>query len=248
MELVDSAICSTDLGQSMCDSAGLPYLGEICAQASTYPDRIAEYVPDVESLCGYYDESGTYVQYQIHPICEAWDAACTNGVPSITQLCENIYDAPEALFTAFEAAGESVYDFCYAAQDFEDFNVEDFCEGDFSDVCVNGYPDFVKVCDTDFPPGTFDGSNYYQVCELDIEDVCNTYPEICDTEAGTITSDLCGANPDWCDTSSESYNQCAANLYDCMMDPDFNMCYSFPELCGYETFDEESISMPELRA
>ena len=126
--------------------------------------------------------------------------------------------------------------------------MEDFCEGDFADVCVNGYPDFVKVCDTEFPPGMFDGSNYYQVCDLDIEDVCKSYPEICDEEAGSITSDLCGANPDWCDTSSDSYNHCAANLYDCMMDPDFDMCREFPDLCGYEDIDAGSIPMPELRA
>ena len=163
-------------------------------------------------------------------------------------MCENIYEAPDAFFTVFEEDGMTAFDFCWAAQDFEDFNVDDFCseDSDFADVCVDGYPDFVKVCDTDFPPGTFDGSNYYQVCELDFEDVCNTYPEICDTAAGTITSDLCGANPDWCDESSEDYNHCAANLYDCMMDPDFDMCHEFPDLCGYETFDEDDFPMPEL--
>jgi hypothetical protein len=53
-----------------------------------------------------------------------------------------------------------------------------------------------------------------------------------------MTSDLCGANPDWCDTSSESYNVCAANLYDCMMDPEFDMCHEFPDLCGYEEMDD----------
>ena len=99
----------------------------------------------------------------------------------------------------------------------------------------------MKVCDADFPPGTFDGSNYYQVCELDFDDVCASYPEVCDEEAGTITSDLCGANPEWCDTSSDEYNACAANLYDCMMDPDFDMCRSFPDLCGFEEMDDFEI-------
>ena len=126
--------------------------------------------------------------------------------------------------------------------------MEKFCadDSDFADVCVNGFPDFVKVCDTDFPPGMFDGSNYEQVCELDFEDVCAVYPEICDESAGTITADLCGANEAWCDEDSEEYNHCAANLYDCMMDPDFNMCAEFPDLCGYA--DMEDIDLPLFKS
>lgn len=72
MELVDPDVCTSDIGQLLCGSAGEPVRGEICALASQYADRIADYVPDVEGLCGYYDESDTFVQYTIHPFCESW--------------------------------------------------------------------------------------------------------------------------------------------------------------------------------
>jgi hypothetical protein len=228
----------------------LPYKSEICyfKDDSTLGPILSDFVLHFDALCGWTDEDGTVYESETDAVCNAWTDACTNNIPSIAYMCSEPWNAPEDVHSIFEADGEdSLYSFCDQARDYEDFNVDDFCaEGsDFADVCVNGYPDFVKVCDTDFPPGTFDGSNYYQVCELEFEDVCESYPEICDEEAGTISSDLCGANPEWCDTASEEYNHCAANLYDCMMDPDFNMCYSFPLLCGFEEMDDFEI--PEFK-
>lgn len=237
---------ATTYAQWVCDSnTFLPYKGELCAfrDDDTLGPILNDFVFDFDTLCGWTDDDGTYYESETQPVCDAWEDACTNNIPSLTFICSAPWDAPDDVHAIFEADGGSLYEFCDQARDYEDFSVEDFCaeDSDFSDVCVNGYPDFVKVCDTDFPPGTFDGSNYYQVCELDYEDVCESYPEICDESTGSMTSDLCGANPDWCDTSSESYNACAANLYDCMMDPDFDMCHEFPDLCGYEEMDDFDI-------
>ena len=241
-----SSSSATTYAQWICDSSTLlPYKGELCAfrDDDTLGPILNDFVFAFDALCGWTDEDGTTYESETQPVCDAWTDACTNNIPSLSFICEAPWDAPEDVHSIFEADGGSLYEFCDQARDYEDFSVEDFCaeDSDFSDVCVNGYPDFVKVCDTDFPPGTFDGSNYYQVCELDYEDVCESYPEICDETTGSMTSDLCGANPDWCDTSSESYNACAANLYDCMMDPEFDMCHEFPDLCGYEEMDDFDI-------
>ena len=216
----------------------MPYKGEICAfrDDSYLGPILADFVLNFEYLCdSWIDEEGNEDVSQTQLMCDLWSDVCTNDIPSVTAVCSEPWNIPEDVVEAYYARGGSIYDFCYESQDFEDFDVESFCadDSDFADVCVDGWPDFVKVCDTEFPPGMFDGSNYEQVCELDIEDVCGTYPEICDEEAGTITSNLCGANEAWCDEDSEEYNHCAANLYDCMMDPDFHMCESFPDLCGY---------------
>ena len=207
----------------------MPYKGEICAfrDASDLGPILADFVLNFEYLCdNWIDEEGNEEVSQTQLICDLWSDVCTNDIPSVTTVCSEPLNIPTDVVEAYEERGGSIYDFCYESQDFEDFDVEKFCadDSDFADVCVDGWPDFVKVCDTEFPPGMFDGSNYEQVCELDIEDVCNTYPEICDTEAGTITSNLCGANEAWCDEDSEEYNHCAADLYACMMDPEFNMC------------------------
>ena len=235
----------TTYANYICDtSTMLPYKGEICAfrDDATLGPILSDYA-SLDNLCGYTDEDGNAVDSRTQPVCDAWADACTNNIPSITYMCNNVHLVPDDVVAIFASWEDSIYEFCDRARDYEDFSVEDFCaeDSDYADVCVNGYPDFAKVCDTDFPPGTFDGANYYQVCELDYEDVCTTYPEICDDTTGSITSDLCGANPDWCDTSSEDYNACAANLYDCMMDPDFDMCREFPDLCGYEEMDDFDI-------
>ena len=200
---------------------------------------------DIGALCGYTDESGTFVESETQVVCDNWADACVNNIPMIGFMCEAPWDAPTAVHEVFEQEdGWSLYAFCDSSRDYEDFNVDDFCaEGsDFADICVNGYPDFVKVCETEFPPGTFDGSNYEQICELDVEDVCSEVPELCGSD-GSISSDLCGAYPELCDQNSSEYNQCAANLYDCMMDPNFDMCREFPFLCGFET-DFESFEIP----
>ena len=131
-------------------------------------------------------------------------------------MCENLWEVPDAVYTIFEDDfEENIYDFCYYNQDYEDFNVDDFCsEGaEFADICVDGYPDLVAVCEMDFPTGTFDGSNYLDICEVDIEDACEEFPDLC-TEDGSISSDICGIYPEMCDESnSDLYNPCAADLY-----------------------------------
>lgn len=219
----------------------------LCNSRSQFEDETYDYVMDYDVLCGYTDDLGNVVESETQPVCDSWADMCINNVPSVEYMCENIYDAPDAFFDTFNVEGMDAFDFCWGAQDYEDFDVEAFCaaDSDFADVCIDGYPDFVKVCDTEFPPGTFDGSNYYQICELDFDDVCNTYPELCDLEAGTISSNVCSVYPEMCDMNSEEYNPCAANLYDCMMDPDFYLCYEFSELCGYETWDEEGFELSE---
>ena len=245
MELVYTELCDSYADLCLNGSPDKDLLCQYRYQFETILD--GEYVMDFDALCGYTDEDGNVVESETQPVCDSWPDMCTNNVPSVAFMCENIYDAPDAFFETFEVEEMDAFEFCYSAQDYEDFDVDAFCaEGsDFADVCIDGYPDFVKVCDTDFPPGTFDGSNYYQICELDFEDVCNTYSDLCDLEAHTISSDVCSIYPEKCDVDSDEYNPCAANLYDCMMDPDFYLCYEFSELCGYESYDGDDFGIPE---
>ena len=57
------------------------------------------------------------------------------------------------------------------------------------------------------------------------------FPDLC--VDGTLSNNVCGAYPDMCDsTKPEDYNPCAENLFDCILDANFDLCTSFPELCG----------------
>jgi hypothetical protein len=47
-----------------------------------------------------------------------------------------------------------------------------------------------------------------------------------------------------CDKTSDKYNKCAANLKDCLLDPNFELCNEFPSLCGYE--DDFKIPVPKF--
>ena len=149
MELVDEDLCiylSTEAFDLVCDINLLtPTKQTICDNKDQFADEFADYIMDVDVLCGYTEEDGTVVESETQALCDAWDDACTDDIPSVTYMCENIYNAPDAFFEAFEVFGTSAFDFCWDAQDFEDFDVEDFCseDSDFSDVCVDGYPDFV---------------------------------------------------------------------------------------------------------
>lgn len=115
-----------------------------------------------------------------------------------------------------------------------DWSVEQFCGTDYPDFCVQGYPDFVAICDDKyaFPADYFADTSVLQVCDIDYEYACSYYPELCEIE-GTFSSDFCGYYPEMCDTASTTYNACTADLYSCLADPNFSLCGSFPEVCGY---------------
>jgi len=112
------------------------------------------------------------------------------------------------------------------------FDLEVFCES-YPDMCIDGAPDIVAVCDdiTRFPPEYFAETGINELCEVDLADACNSFPELCTTE-GTFNSDVCGAYPEKCDETSAEYDPCASDLYACVMDPEFDVCDSFPEICG----------------
>jgi hypothetical protein len=100
-------------------------------------------------------------------------------------------------------------------------------------MCVSGYPDLAAICDNiyAFPPEYFDGTNFLEVCEVDMNDACAEFPDLC-TSDGSFSSDVCGMYPEKCNTTSHDYNPCAADLYACMTDTNFDLCTEFPELCG----------------
>jgi hypothetical protein len=93
----------------------LPYKGEICAfidDADLGP-IIADFVTNSDALCGWTDDEGNVYDSETQPICDAWTAACTNNIPSISFMCEAPWDAPEDVHTIFEADGDSsLYEFC----------------------------------------------------------------------------------------------------------------------------------------
>ena len=66
-----------------------------------------------------------------------------------------------------------------------------------------------------------------------MDDACENFEGIC-TEDGSLTSDLCDTFPDKCEESNEEYDECAVDMYACLLEPDFELCESFPSLCGYE--------------
>lgn len=111
--------------------------------------------------------------------------------------------------------------------------MEVFCES-YPEMCVEGAPDIVAVCDSiwQFPEEYFSGTGINDLCDVDFEDACTAFPELCDETTGTFSSDICNAFPEKCDDNSEEYSPCAADLYACIMDPEFDICGEFPEVCG----------------
>jgi hypothetical protein len=91
-----------------------------------------------------------------------------------------------------------------------------FCVS-YPDMCVNGYPDLAAICDNiyAFPPEYFTGTNFLEVCEVNLDDACTEFPDLC-TEDGSFSTDVCGMYPEKCDTTSQDYNPCASDLYACM--------------------------------
>ena len=110
-----------------------------------------------------------------------------------------------------------------------------FCVS-YPDMCVSGYPDLAAICDNiyAFPPEYFTGTNFLEVCEVNLDDACTEFPDLC-TEDGSFSTDVCGMYPEKCDTASQDYNPCASDLYACMTDVNFDLCTEFPELCGMTT-------------
>lgn len=137
------------------------------------------------------------------------------------------------------------------------FSAEDLC-GVYPDLCMDAdgglTPDIVAICEDPYqlPPETFEGTNFLSLCDVDYDFACEVAPELC--VDGGFSTDLCGIYPEMCDESSDDYNECAVDLYNCIMDEDFDMCIEFPELCGllvdveippfmpvYEDYRRESI-------
>jgi len=90
------------------------------------------------------------------------------------------------------------------------------------------------------PPETFEGTEFLTLCDVDYDFACEVAPELC-TDGGFSTN-LCGIYPEMCDENDVDYNECAEDLYNCIMDEDFDMCVEFPELCGLLT----DIPLPEF--
>ena len=71
-ELIDAtSLCDTTINnyaQSMCDSTGMPYRGEICALASYL--EADWYMPEI--LCDMVDEEGTTITSLAGGLCNAW--------------------------------------------------------------------------------------------------------------------------------------------------------------------------------
>lgn len=124
------------------------------------------------------------------------------------------------------------------------FSVDDFCNM-YADLCLaDGSPDIVAICEDPYqlPPETFEGTNFLSLCEVDYDYACEVSPELC--VDGGFSTDLCAAYPEMCDATGEDYNECAVDLYNCLMDPDFELCAEFPEVCGYLS----DIEIPQFEA
>lgn len=112
------------------------------------------------------------------------------------------------------------------------WTADDFCL-EYADLCIDdSTPDIVAICENQYalPPDTFEGTNFLSLCDVDYDYACEVAPELCID--GAFSTDLCGTYPEMCDSTSDDYNECAVDLYACLMDPDFDMCVEFPELCG----------------
>ena len=121
-----------------------------------------------------------------------------------------------------------------------DFDAQNFCDSN-PELCVNGAPDLAAICDNlwQFPAEYFENTGINAMCEVDYEDACAAFPELCDS-TGAFSSDICAAFPEKCDSTSLEYNPCAEDLYSCILDPEFDACNEFPELCGAK----DTLSVP----
>lgn len=61
--------------------------GEICYFAAD----VADYLLDVEALCGVTDDNGTVIEDSpVDTICNSWGDICINGVPKIEEMCTSL--------------------------------------------------------------------------------------------------------------------------------------------------------------
>lgn len=139
---------------------------------------------------------------------------------------------------------EMVLDFVYGLDiAYLEYNIDfdTFCDS-FPELCVDDEIDLAAVCDNlyIFPEEYFGDTGVEAMCEVDFGEACEAFPELCDEETGAFSSDICGLYPDMCDESTEDYNPCAEDLLSCILDPDFDVCDEFPEVCGIP----ESVYIP----
>jgi hypothetical protein len=115
-ELTDSTwLCDTDTNsyaQAMCDSAGIPYRGEICALADSI-DGIEQYAM-IDILCDVTNDDGTTTSSLASNLCNAWQDACVNSIPAINTICTAANDTiPWDSLSQIEDGNFSVDDVCY---------------------------------------------------------------------------------------------------------------------------------------
>jgi hypothetical protein len=65
-----------------------------------------------------------------------------------------------------------------------------------------------------------------KICKMDAANVNMICPD-----GKTLAPSFCGQYPEKCDSASTKYDSCADDVYRCMINPSWNFCKSFPELC-----------------
>ena len=104
-------------------------------------------------------------------------------------------------------------------------------------VCTSNGPDLKTICDSEaqFVDSRFaKKSSLFSVCGFN-ETVCEDtfYTGLC-KEDGSFSLDLCNWYPDYCNGASP-YEACTSNWMSCLVDPAFDFCDQFSELCVNET-------------
>ena len=119
----------------------------------------------------------------------------------------------------------------------------------YPEICPNHYPDHIAICDLVnqgiLPEELAEGTSFTSGCGIEVEDVCITYPDLCDSD-GNLTGEVCALDASLCEETSADYNHCAADLYACLITNDYDPCIDFPELCGYVSTIEVPTFWTEL--
>lgn len=77
-------------------SNGVPVKAEMCL--SQFMTIVADFVMDIEAICGYYDESGNLIEESPNDtVCNSWADVCDNGFMNIETACTSLDSMPTDL-------------------------------------------------------------------------------------------------------------------------------------------------------